>query len=273
MFRIAAGAVLLALAMGRPSPAQLPAELQTIDLERPEPRQFVADHADLIAAEDEAQIQQIADSLLTDMAVPIIVVTINAMADHGGAGMRIETFAHFLFDQWEIGHVRLSDQEYWNRGILLLVSKNDRRARIQYGAGWDEVPNANRMAQDIMDNQIIPRFKKGDFSAGIVAGVTALDAMARGEPQPRKPLEWWQGALLAGGAALLIFTVISLIRSGTGGWGWLLWAAVFSVLGFLLYQFLTSSSRHGGGSFGGGGFSGGSFGGGFSGGGGATGSW
>jgi uncharacterized protein len=73
---------------------------------------------------------------------------------------------------------------------------------------------------------------------------------------------------VVGAVGLGIFTVISLIRRGSGGWAWLLWGAVFAIVGALLYQMLTSSSRGGGG-----GFSGGSFGGGSSGGGGATGSW
>jgi uncharacterized protein len=61
---------------------------------------------------------------------------------------------------------------------------------------------------------------------------------------------------------------VSLVRRGSGGWAWLFWGAAFAILGYLLYSFLRSSARGGGGGFGGG-----SFGGGFSGGGGAPGSW
>ena len=70
---------------------------------------------------------------MTDKAIPIIIVTIESMAKHGGAGMRIETFATLLFNQWQIGHAKLGDQD-WNTGILLLVSKGDRKARIELGA-------------------------------------------------------------------------------------------------------------------------------------------
>jgi len=68
----------------------------------------------------------------------IIVVTINSMAQHGGEGMRIETFATLLFDQWQIGHAKLGGQD-WNTGILLLVSRDDRKARIELGAGWGQL--------------------------------------------------------------------------------------------------------------------------------------
>ncbi len=100
-----------------------------------------------------------------------------------------------------------------------------------------------------------------------MAGVEALDKMARELELPKIRRPWWHYALIVGFIGLAIFTVVSMIRRGASGWAWLMWAGVFSLVGFLLYQMLTS---RGGGS---GGFSGGSFGGGFSGGGGATGSW
>jgi uncharacterized protein len=234
-----------------------------IDLKRPGEREFIRDLAGMIKPEDAAKIRAICDQLLTEKVTPIIVVTIESMAAHGGSDMRIETFALLLFNQWGIGHPRLGDEE-WNTGILLLVSEGDRKARIELGAGWGH--DQDELCQEIMDDLIIPDFKKGDFSKGILAGVQALDKMARGKELPRRPRPWWHYALIVGFIGLVIFTIVSLIRRGSSGWAWLFWAAVFAVLGYLLYSFLTRGSR-------GGGFSGGSFGGGFSGGGGATGSW
>ncbi|MBL7044197.1 MAG: TPM domain-containing protein [Pirellulaceae bacterium] len=236
-----------------------------INIERPGDREFVRDLADMIDAADEQRIRTMCDKLLTDKATPIIVVTIESMADYGQAGMRIETFATLLFDQWQIGHAKLGNQT-WNTGILLLVSKNDRKARIELGAGWGR--EKDPLCDQIMQNQIISRFKQGDFSGGIVAGVEGLDMMARELELPTVPRPWWHYGLIVGFIGLAIFTVVSLIRRGASGWAWLLWAAVFSVIGMLLYHMLTSRSSGGGG-----GFSGGSFGGGFSGGGGSTGSW
>jgi len=237
-----------------------------IRLDRPGEREFIVDRADLISSADEQRIREIATKLLSDKATPVIIVTIESMSKYGGSGMRIETFAHLLFDQWAIGHAKLNGQ-LWNTGILLVVSKDDRKARIELGAGWKHEQDA--LTQQIMDDLIVPHFRQGDFSGGIVAGVEALDKMARGLELPRAPTPWWQPVLVAAAIGLAIFTVISLIRRGTGGWAWLAWAAVFSIIGYLLYSFLSNSNRSGGG----GGFSGGSFDGGFSGGGGSTGSW
>jgi uncharacterized protein len=243
-----------------------------ITLERPADREFVRDMADMLTPNDEQEIRTLCDKLLTDKATPIIVLTIDRMQDHGGEGMRIETFARLLFDQWQIGHAELNGQ-IWNTGILLLVSQGDRKARIELGAGWKR--DKDQLCLQIMNEQIIPRFKQQDFSGGIKAGVIALDAMAReltlpASAVPKRTKAWWEPLLTLGLIALAIFSAVSLYRRGSGGWAWLMWAGLFSVLGYMLYQFL-NSSRSSGGS--GGSFGGGSFGGGFSGGGGASGSW
>lgn len=231
---------------------------------QPQPRQFVQDLAKVISAEDAKKIQEIGDKLLTDKATPLIVVTIESMSRYGGAGLRIETFATLLFNQWQIGLAKFKGQD-WNTGILLLVSVEDRKARIELGAGWAH--EKDELCQQIMQEHIIPQFKQGNFSGGILAGVEALDAMARDKPLPQAPTPWWVYALIAGAIGLAIFTIVSMIRRGTSGWAWLMWGLVFAALGYLLYSFLKSSTS------GGAGYSGGSFGGGFSGGGGASGSW
>ncbi|MEZ6058667.1 MAG: TPM domain-containing protein [Planctomycetaceae bacterium] len=235
-----------------------------IDLARPGDREFILDEAGMLTEADREKIRVLADKLLTDKAAPIIVVTIESMAQHGGQGLRIETFARLLFDQWEIGPDKLGETA-WNYGILLLVSRQDRKARIELGAGWKRDHDDDALR--IMDDLIIPEFKQGNFSAGIVAGVEGLDAMARNLELPTRPTptsHYVIGAIFIG---LMIFTVVSLIRRGSSGWAWLMWAGIFGVIGTILYQMAQNRSS------GGGGFSGGSFGGGFSGGGGASGSW
>lgn len=259
--RIAMG-MMLFLAVHASSLAQ---SVEKIPLDRPGDRDFIVDRAELISPEDEATIRALADKLLTDKAAPIIVVTIESMAQYGGGGLRIETFARLLFDQWGIGPAKLGENP-WNHGILLLVSEGDRKARIELGAGWRRDKDAQ--AQQIMDDLIVPRFREGDYSTGIVAGVQALDRMARDLTLPSPPRSASQYLIPVIVAGLAIFTIVSLIRRGSSGWAWLFWAAVFGAIGYLLYQMATNSRSSSGR-----GYSGGSFGGGFSGGGGATGSW
>ncbi|MEZ6127849.1 MAG: TPM domain-containing protein [Planctomycetaceae bacterium] len=240
----------------------VPVIAQEFDLQPPAERTFVSDLAGLLDETSTTHIRDLCDKLLTDKATPIIVVTIESMAQHGGRSMPIETFAALLFNQWQIGHAKLDGQN-WNTGILLLVSRDDRRARIELGAGWGRTEN--QTCQRIMDDYIIPQFRQGDFAAGIVAGVEALDKMARQLKLPSRPRSASDYIVPVVFFGLAIFTAVSLYRRGASGWAWLFWGGVFTLLWFLMR---TMAENRGGGGFGGG-----SFGGGSSGGGGASGSW
>ena len=253
MFFARSTTALLLAALAFLTPTMVPA--QNINIEPPGERAFVQDLARMVQPDDVVAIREIGDQLLTDLAIPIIVVTIDSMGQYGGSNWRIETFARVLFDQWGIGYEEIDGQP-WNRGILLVVSKDDRKARIELGADW--AGEFDTICQDIMDGQIVANFKQGKFSEGIVAGVTALDKMSRGleMPQPVRPPWFWPVAI--GVVALGVFTIFSLIRRGASGWAWLFWAAIFGILGMILINALRNSGS-GGGSFGGGG--------------GATGSW
>jgi uncharacterized protein len=130
--------------------------------------------------------------------------------------------------------------------------------------------------KQIMDGVIIPAFKSGNFSDGIVQGFDSLEDMVRngigkgGSRSPNYKKEKTTGDYLfiAGLIGLGVFTVISLAKNGSNGSAWILWAAIFGVLFFIL-----KAMAAGAGGGGGGGYSGGSSGGGYSGGGGASGRW
>jgi uncharacterized protein len=235
-----------------------------VDVPRPEQRDFVVDLAGMLDAGQEAEIRAVASALLDEHATPIVVVTVESLAAHGGAGMSIETFARELFDAWGIGHPRIAG-ESWDTGVLLVVSREDRVARIELGRGWAHDRDAD--ARRIMNDVIVPRFVSGDHGAGIVAGVRALDAMARSKAVPSGAAPWWWWPAVIATVVLAIASAMSLIRSGRGGIAWLVWGAVFSTLAFVLARRRPRRRACSGGR------RLGSFGGGRSGGGGATGRW
>jgi uncharacterized protein len=216
---------------------------------QPGPRDFILDEANLINPQDGQQVKALCDQLLSEERIPIVVVTIPSLAAYDAAD--IENYARALFDNWGIGSRRR------NLGILLLVSLGDRKARIELGAEWAHAQDET--ARMVMEKIIIPNFKKGDYSTGILQGVQALETMARGQTV-KVPRPWYQPWLTLGLFALGIVVAISLIRNGKKGWGWALLAVLFAILVFVL----VAAARSGGG---------GSFGGGSGGGGGATGSW
>ncbi len=223
--------------------------------ERPTDTDFFVDKAGIINAEAAEKINSLSSKLLKEEQIALFVVTIPSLSDYDAAGYSIEGYAADLFDEWGIG---LKNRNY---GMLLLVSKGDRKARIELGAAWER--SHDRTAKEIMDNLIIPLFKKNDYSKGIVSGVEGLDAMARGLDLPSPEVPWWFMPVAILSIILIVSLIINLFKTGRKGWAWMLIALIATILFFILSA-LASSSDSG---------SSGGFGGGFSGGGGATGSW
>jgi uncharacterized protein len=250
-FGIVFGALLLV-----PSPRAKALEAESISVTfpaKPDRTSFYVDEAGLIGPSEGKAINEIAANVLKEEKIPILVVTVTSLMAHNAAGYTIDRYARELFDSWGIG-----TQER-NYGMLLVVSKGDRKARIELGFEWKGSRNIE--AQKVMETLIIPEFKAGNYSQGILAGVRGMEAMARGLalPAPKRP--WWVPLVAIGFLVLAVGTIISLFKNGHKGWGW----ALIAGLGVMLLLLLRASARSGG--------SGGAFGGGSGGGGGATGSW
>ncbi len=238
-----------------------PVHAGRLTLDRPGDREFIRDTAGLLPPGLARQLHQRCDTLLNDTNVPVFVVTVESMAAFGGADLTIESFARTLFDDWGDTHP-LEQRQNWTRGILLVVSIQDRAARIELGRAW--AGSKDTACRRIMDEHLLPAFRAGDYAAGITAGITALDKMARGEAVPARPVSMNAYLLWAGFAGLSVFTAVSLFRRGRSGWAWVFWSALFVTLGALLY--LLSRSGGNSGPSGSGGWS-------SSGGGGASGRW
>jgi uncharacterized protein len=92
----------------------------------------------------------------------------------------IAAYAQRVGDAWKIGRREVGD------GLLIVVAKNDRRVRIEVAKALEgAVPDL--AAKRIIDAQITPAFKAGDFAGGLSAAVGAIDARIGGEglPEPR----------------------------------------------------------------------------------------
>ena len=211
----------------------------------------------------------------------------------------IEQFGIRVAEAWKIGRERVDD------GAILIVAVNDRALRIEVGYGLEgAVPDA--IANRIIEEIIVPRFRGGDFAGGIESGVDQLVRVIGGEPLPpprARPSGRIEGPsienlwlilfipMIVGTAIRRLHNRVSggLAAAGTAGllgWWWtsqLMIGAVFGLVCGVLILAASGGGRggrwssggwgggySGGGGFGGGGWSGG--GGGF-GGGGASGRW
>lgn len=89
----------------------------------------------------------------------------------------IAAYAFRVADTWKIGRREVGD------GILLVVAKEDRKVRIEVARSLEgAVPDL--AAWRIIDGAITPAFRRGDFAAGLDAGVDGLIALIRGEDLP-----------------------------------------------------------------------------------------
>jgi len=226
--------------------------------DKPPSEHFYVDEAGLIDAKAAGRIDRTAAALLAEENIPIYVVTIPSLASYDAGALSIEQYATQLFDHWGIGW---QDHNY---GMLLLISKDDRKARIELGADWGK--QNDYLARQVMGELIVPAFKREDFATGIADGVRGMEAMARGQAFPKPTAPWWVLPAIVCGLGVLVVTIINLFRSGRKGWAWALIALLGAIVFFIL-NIVSSGSNSGKGS------SGGGFGGGSSGGGGATGSW
>lgn len=222
---------------------------------------------------DAALIQQLERKLVafddsTSTQIAVVLMQSTGQYDIADYGVR-------LAQQWGVGG------EKNDNGILLLVALGDRAVTIQTGYGVEgAVPDA--IAYRIIENEIKPAFRQGDYYSGIDRATDALIAYTKGEYQasPKRP----SGSGSVGGLIFLfvvVAVIIALIGRGRGGGGGgrvmdsrgasdLLWWTLLSGMG----RGGRGGGFGGGGGFGSGGGGGfGGFGGGGFGGGGASGRW
>lgn len=89
----------------------------------------------------------------------------------------IEQFSIRVAEAWKIGRKKIDD------GALLLIAKTDRHVRIEVGYGL-EGSLTDVTARRIIDEDITPKFKSGDFAGGISAGLDRIIGVINGEPLP-----------------------------------------------------------------------------------------
>jgi uncharacterized protein len=100
-------------------------------------------------------------------------------------GEAIEQFSLRVAEAWKIGRKKIDD------GALLVIAKNDRRLRIEVGYGL-EGALTDATTKRIIDEDITPKFKAGDFGGGVAAGVDRMVRIVNGEKLPEPEPPHWQ---------------------------------------------------------------------------------
>jgi uncharacterized protein len=223
----------------------------------PPPAAYFNDYAHAVSAGTAAQLNQTLEDFERQSSDQILVAVFPKMQSDSS----IEDYTVRVARSWQVG------QKAKNNGAVLFVFVQDHKMFLQVGYGLEGVlPDA--LCKRIIDEQITPRFKAGDFDGGLTAGVQAVIAATRGEYKGTGTTVAEQLRRLKNIASkffvVVIFVLIFIVflRGGYLGRGYSCWTIGSG----------GSSGGWSGGGFsgGGGGFSGG---GGSFGGGGAGGSW
>ena len=212
----------------------------------------VMDEAQLLNSNEKAELESWLISLFSQGGSQIVVYTTPSLEQEDIAAYSIR-----VLDKWKLGTAKADN------GVLLLISKEDKKLRIEVGQGLEGVL-VDAYSKRIIDQVITPHFKQGLFSRGIFAGVDAIirytDPDKAGAPIPPPTMRRKSSPF-----SILLFLLISMVIWISHAFGGP--RRRYGLSGY-------SGTGFGGGGFGGGGgggFSGGG-GGGFSGGG-ASGGW
>ncbi len=147
----------------------LVAAAQVNDLTIPAPVGFVNDFAGFLRPETVAEFETKLQAFQKETGHEIVVVTTGSLQE-----TTIEDLATRWFEEWSIGRAKEDN------GILMLIVPPERIMRIEVGYGLEPVvPDAK--AQEVGDYIVTPKFKEDDPDGGVIAGVDALMALARGE--------------------------------------------------------------------------------------------
>jgi uncharacterized protein len=249
---------------------------------------FVTDEAHLLTSDQEATLEQNLDQYRKTTSNEIAILTMPSLS-----GADIAQFSVDVGRKWGVG------TKQNNNGILMVISYADHQINIATGYGLEgAVPDI--VAKGIIDTDVIPRFRQGNYYEGITTAVDSLQKHIAGEYTAKRyevqssgftpwiffiffiflnwigaflarSKSWWMGGVL-GGVFGVILTILYI---------WWVTIPLLIIIG-LAFDYLLSRAgprgrggRGGFGGFGGGGFGGGSggFGGGSFGGGGASGRW
>jgi uncharacterized protein len=140
----------------------------------------VVDQTGTLAAGDIASLTQTLKDLETRKGSQIAVLIVPTTD-----GEAIEQFSLRVAEAWKIGRKKVDD------GALLVIAKNDRRLRIEVGYGL-EGALTDATTKRIIDEDITPKFKSGDFAGGVSVGVARMVRVAEGEKLPEPEPPHWQ---------------------------------------------------------------------------------
>ena len=215
----------------------------------------VVDNAGILSAETQQKLTAYLTEHEQQTGNQVVVATVK---DLGGTD--IADYGYQLGRAWGIG------QKGKNNGAVIIISPSTHNVRIEVGYGL-EGDLTDAQSKLIIENVMLPAFRKGDYDGGVLAGTVNVLRTIGGNPTGAESIpkpEKHSGSPF-GGVPFFVLLIIFWVVFGRFLWPLFLLGGLGGGRGGGFGGF-----GGGSGGFGGGGFSGG---GGSFGGGGASGSW
>jgi uncharacterized protein len=228
----------------------------------PAPSAYFNDYAGVVPAAEAARLDAKLAQFAKETTTQVVVAVFDSLPSPS-----LEDFTVRTAESWRVG------RKDWDNGAVLFVFVKDRKLRIETGYGLEgALPDA--IARRILDEQVVPRLRQGDWTGGLEAGIDGILAATRGEYKA-EPVRQRPRAVQLPVLLIVLFFVVLLIWLASLGALHMPSGRTYSRRGPRRDSSYWGGSSWGGGGWGGGGgFGGGSFGGGgggFSGGGGSFG--
>ncbi len=128
----------------------------------PTPQFYINDFANILSAQTEQEIFDIGRVIEEKTTAQLVVVTVTSMD-----GDYIESYANTLFNRWKIG------SKEKNNGVLLIISKNDRKIRIEVGYGLEGAIN-DAKAGRILDKYAVIPLKENNYDKAVIDSVRQI---------------------------------------------------------------------------------------------------
>lgn len=171
MYRLVIAALLfVGVGLGQPAAAQTDSDLPA----RPVPFTFVTDQGNLLSAADAKKLEGGLRSYAEKTGTQVVVVTVPTLGSRS-----VADYGRELGTAWGVG------QREKNNGLVVLIGAKEHKVTIQPGSGLASSITPAVVSR-VINQQMTPAFKQGNYFAGLRAGLNTLMVTANPSSDPRK---------------------------------------------------------------------------------------
>ena len=128
---------------------------------------WVTDTASVLTSSDKERLSDLLAQYHSETHHQVAVLTVSTLA-----GETIDAYSLRVANTWQLGYRGIDN------GILVTLAMQEKKVRIELGKGMERYIS-DEQAKEIIDQVMIPAFRKGDFAGGLEAGLKQLMTEAR----------------------------------------------------------------------------------------------